>query len=263
MATFKLALGAGHGINTAGKRCLKSLDPNETPEWVLNDRIADKVENILAGYSGVEVLRLDDSDDGAADIALAARVKNANDWGADFYLSIHHNAGIKGGNGGGIVAYCYGGGSKASFEWRDELYEALIEHTGLRGNRANPKTTASHYVTRRTDMPSVLLELGFMDSATDVPIILTDEYAHSCAEAIVEVVAQRWDLKKRVEDMPMTQEQFDAMMEDWLNRRGGLPASAWSKMAEAKAAGITDGTRPQSFATREEVATMIVSSKGE
>lgn len=53
------------------------------------------------------------------------------------------------------------------------------------------------------------------------------------------------------------QKQFDAMMENWLNRRGGLPASEWSRMDEAKAKGITDGTRPQSFATREEVVTMI------
>lgn len=59
------------------------------------------------------------------------------------------------------------------------------------------------------------------------------------------------------EEETVDQKQFDAMMEDWLNRRGGLPASSWSKMNEAKASGITDGTRPQSFATREEVATMI------
>lgn len=63
------------------------------------------------------------------------------------------------------------------------------------------------------------------------------------------------------EEQDMDQKQFDAMMEDWLNRRGGLPASAWSRMDEAKAAGITDGSRPQSFATREEVATMIVAAK--
>lgn len=56
------------------------------------------------------------------------------------------------------------------------------------------------------------------------------------------------------------QKEFDRMMEDWLNRRGGLPASVWSRMDEAKAAGITDGRRPQSFATREEVATMIVNA---
>ena len=194
---FKLALGAGHGFNTAGKRCMKVLDPNETPEWWLNDRIADKVEQMLDCYADVEVLRLDDSDDGKDDIALESRVKRANQWGATFYLSIHHNAGINGGKGGGIVAYCYPSASKASFAWRDELYEALIERTGLRGNRADGKATANHKVTRETKMPAVLLELGFMDSATDVPIILTEEYADSCAKAIVKVIAEREGLVKK------------------------------------------------------------------
>ena len=197
---FKLALGAGHCFNTPGKRCLKSLDPNETREWWLNDRIADKVEHGLAAYEGVEILRLDDSDDGADDIALATRVKRANEWGADFYLSIHHNAGINGGSGGGIVAYCYPTASKASFAWRDELYEALIERSGLRGNRANGKATANHYVTRYTKMPAVLLELGFMDSATDVPIILTEEYAQACADAIVAHIVEREGLVKKMRE---------------------------------------------------------------
>ena len=38
---FKIALNAGHYLNTAGKRCLKKLDKNETREWVLNNRICD------------------------------------------------------------------------------------------------------------------------------------------------------------------------------------------------------------------------------
>lgn len=196
---FKLALGAGHGARTAGKRCLKSLDPNETREWWLNDRIADRVEKLLSGYDGVEVLRLDDSDDGYADVALAERVNAANEWGADFYLSIHHNAGIYGGSGGGIVAYAYTNAQPESIEWRNELYDALIDHTGLRGNRSNPKATANHYVTRMTKCPATLLELGFMDSKTDVPVILTEKYADRCATAIVEVIVQRGKLTKKPE----------------------------------------------------------------
>ena len=41
--------------------------------------------------------------------------------------------------------------------------------------------------------------------------------------------------------------------------RDKLPASDWAaeKLKQAKAAGITDGTRPQSFATRQEVALMV------
>lgn len=201
---FKLALDAGHYIGTAGRRCLKNLDPNETREWWLNDRVADKMERLLSTYDDVQILRLDDSDDGATDVTLAERVKRSNEWEADFYLSIHHNAGINGGTGGGIVAYCYGEGSKASFEWRDELYDALIKHTGLKGNRANPKATANHYVTKNTACPACLLELGFMDSATDVPIILTDEYADKCAAAIVEVVVKKNGLFKKQEQATYT-----------------------------------------------------------
>jgi len=59
----------------------------------------------------------------------------------------------------------------------------------------------------------------------------------------------------------MTQLQFDNFMDNWLARQSERPESPWSKMAEAMRAGITDGTRPQSFATREEVATMIVAAK--
>lgn len=194
---FKLALGAGHGITTAGKRCLKSLDPNETREWWLNDRICDYVEDLMASYEGVEILRLDDSDDGKDDVALAARTNAANTWGANLYLSIHHNAGVNGGKGGGIVAYTHPNSSKTSVLWRDAFYAELIEQTKLAGNRSEPKSTGDFYVLRRTKMPAVLLELGFMDSSTDVPVILTDAYAKKCAQAIVNVIAARAELAKK------------------------------------------------------------------
>ena len=43
------------------------------------------------------------------------------------------------------------------------------------------------------------------------------------------------------------------------SERDKLPPSDWAKagLEQAKAAGITDGTRPQGFATREEVALMV------
>lgn len=194
---FKIALGAGHFINESGKRCLKSLDPNETREWWLNDRICDYVESYLKEYEGYSLLRLDDSDDGEDDVTLATRTNAANEWGADFYLSVHHNAGINGGSGGGIVAYTHPQSSEESVEWRNALYYSLIKHTGLVGNRSNPKATANLYVLRKSSMPAVLLELGFMDSKTDVPVILTNDYAQKCAKAIVEVIAQRAKLTKK------------------------------------------------------------------
>ena len=196
---FKIALGAGHGINTAGKRCLKALDPNETREWWLNDRICDYVESYLKEYEGYSLLRLDDSDDGKENPALALRVQKANNFGADFYLSVHHNAGINGGSGGGIMAFTCPGAQAASVAWRNALYDALIKHTGLKGNRSNPKAEGEYYVLKNTKMPAVLLELGFMDSKTDVPVILTDKYAQQCARAIVEVLVARGKLTKKAD----------------------------------------------------------------
>ena len=190
---FKIALNAGHGLYTAGKRCLKSIDPKETREWWLNARICEKVEAILSGYEGYELLRLDDRT-GKVNVSLKKRCDEANRFGAHIYVSVHHNAGIKGGNGGGIVAYTYKGADSATNEWRLAFYNALIKHTGLRGNRVSPLATKDLYECRETKMPAVLLECGFMDSAADTPIILTEKFADGCAAAISEVLITRCGL---------------------------------------------------------------------
>lgn len=195
---FKIALSAGHYRYTAGNRCMKKLDPNETREWVLNDRIADKVEKLLSAYEGYDLLRVDDTK-GEKKISVETRVANANKWGADFYLSIHHNAGILGGKGGGIVAYTYKKVDATTKAWQKDLYDALIKKTGLKGNRSTPLATSNLYECRVTTMPCVLLELGFMDSKTDVPIILTEDYANKCAETIVEVLVKKGNLVKKPE----------------------------------------------------------------
>lgn len=194
---FKLALNAGHGKNTAGKRCLKKLDKNQTREWILNSRICEKIEEKLKAYTGYDVLRLDDPT-GKKDIALKNRTDAANKYGADFYLSIHHNAGVKGGSGGGIVAFVYTKPSKEALEWQEALYDAIIDKTALKGNRSIPLGKKNLHECRESNMPCVLIECGFMDSKTDVPIILTDKFAEQVAEACVEVIVKRAKLKKKV-----------------------------------------------------------------
>lgn len=193
---FKIALNAGHGLYTAGKRCLKKLDPKETREWTLNSRICEKIEQKLQAYTGYELLRLDDTT-GKTDVALAKRTSKANAFDADFYLSIHHNAGVNGGSGGGIISIVYTKASAKSVEWQKALYDSLIKYTGLKGNRSTPLPKQNLHECRESNMPCVLLELGFMDSATDVPVILSEEYAEKCADAIVEVLVQKGGLTKK------------------------------------------------------------------
>lgn len=196
---LKISLTAGHYKHTAGKRCLKSLDPNETREWVLNDRICDKVQNLLKQYEGYELLRTDDTT-GEKAISNSERIQKANNFNADIYLSIHHNAGVNGGSGGGIVVYTYTNVDNVTKAWQKEIYNSLIAETGLKGNRATPLATGDFQVLRETKMPALILELGFLDSKTDVPIILSEDYANKCAKAIVKVLVNRGKLTKKKEE---------------------------------------------------------------
>ena len=184
MATFKLALDAGHGMDTSGRRCLKSLDPEEHREWWLNDRVCRYIAQAAAEYEGFEILRVDDVT-GREDVTMSERCRRANSWGADLYYSAHHNAGVGGGTGGGVVAYSLNEGTRGAM-WRDDLYGAIVGETGLVGNRASPKATANFHVLRNTAMPAVLMEHGFMDSAADVPVILSEEYAKGVGRAVAD-----------------------------------------------------------------------------
>jgi len=192
---FKIALNAGHGLNTAGKRCLKSIDKNETREWTLNSRICNKIEEKLKAYSGYSLIRLDDTT-GKTDISLKKRTDKANSFGADFYLSIHHNAGIGGKSGGGVIAIVYKSikDGSATQVWQKALYDKVAEKTNLRGNRSVPLQKQDLHEVRESNMPCVLLECGFMDSTTDTPIILTDDFAEKVASACVEVLVEKGKL---------------------------------------------------------------------
>ena len=193
MARKIIALDAGHGMYTSGKRCLKSIDPAQTREWYLNDRIADLAEEELKKNYDCTVLRVDDTT-GAKDISLAARVKAANSAKVDFYMSIHHNAGINGGAGGGTVVFYYNDAEMRAKAQR--LYNAVIARTGLAGNRSSKVAVGNLYVIRCTSMPALLLENGFMDSTHDTPIILTEAHAQKTAQGIVDFLVAELHLCK-------------------------------------------------------------------
>ena len=137
--------------------------------------------------AGHEVKRLDDVT-GQTDVPLKTRTNTANNWGADFCVSIHHNAGINGGSGGGVVSIVYLKVGATTKKLQSEIYNNVIAQTGLCGNRAEPLASMNLHMCRETKMSTVLIENGFMDSKTDVPIILTDDFARKCALGIAKGV---------------------------------------------------------------------------
>lgn len=186
---MKIAIDAGHGLHTKGKRCLKELDPKETREWVLNSRIVSQVVEHLE-RCGAECIRLDDVT-GKTDVTLKTRTDKANAAKADYCVSIHHNAGVKGGAGGGPVVYVYNGEhSTQADKLQLYVYDGLIGAVGKFGNRSTPLAASNLHMVRETNMPAVLVEVGFMDSPTDVPLILSEAWAAKAAEGIAHGIAR-------------------------------------------------------------------------
>ena len=188
-----IALSAGHGLYTAGKRCMKAIDLNETREWYLNDRIIDKVEAKLKAYN-CTVVRVNDTN-GTTDTALVTRAKTSDNANADVYLSMHHNAGVNGGTGGGTVVLYYSSNADRPKQ-AQKLYNAIVAQTGLVGNRSSKVVKQNVYECRVPKAPAFLVENGFMDSRVDVPIILSEEHAEKTAIGVVNFLIDFLNLTK-------------------------------------------------------------------
>lgn len=200
MANFKIAYCAGHHLGNS-KGVNKNMGFGSIREWTLNDRVADHFAKAAAQYEGVELLRTDDPT-GKTLIDIPERCAAANKWGANLYIDMHHNGGINGGTGGGVVAFSRPKDAKSG-EYAAAIYNAVIAAGGLRGNRATPLQTTTNFRTfREADMPAVLMEYGFMDSTTDTPIIVTDAYSKLVAYATMDGVAKAAGLKKKAEEAP-------------------------------------------------------------
>ena len=101
--------------------------------------------------------------------SLRIRVDQANAWGADYFISIHTNASSLPA-ATGSEALVYSNPSRAASLASDILRE-LNAATGLR-NRGIIERPGL-YVLRRTAMPAVLVELGFITNAGDAALMNT------------------------------------------------------------------------------------------
>ena len=192
---FKLAIDTGHGLFTRGKEVPDYIGVGQVKEWTLNDKITREMIKLLKQYENVEVLRLDDPT-GRVDIPLSERARKANEWGADLLISNHHNAGIGGRIGGGLVVYRFPNSTLFTRQMQQNLYNNIVAQTGLKGNRATPLGEANFAILRQCNMASVLIEHGFMDSPSDMNVIMQESFAPRSARGVVNFLVDQYDLKR-------------------------------------------------------------------
>lgn len=212
MSKFLIACDDGHGIETAGKR---------TPALKEDIKFRGKVykkgsiihenefnENIMELFiegckrCGIDTIQVAPGD---KDIPLATRVSKANSNKVDLYISFHANA--LAGNwqtrAYGLVVIKHEKCSSKTNTLANNVYDYLKSDVNWYSNGATKygvrKDTDisgySLYVLRKTSMPAILVEYGFMDNWEDVKIMCTDKFAKDCAEATLKGVCETLGVK--------------------------------------------------------------------
>lgn len=180
----KIYIDAGHGGVQPGAVNGKRKESDD----VL--RMALKVQELLKGQDcEVRMSRTKD-----IDVEINDRCKDANKWGADYFLSIHRNAASASATGNEIWVY-----SKATSDnsaKAKKILDAVCKADGLknRGVKKGAPSYTDYGVNRDTNMHSALIELGFISNTSDNKIYdaKLDAIALAIAKALLSVVGSEW-----------------------------------------------------------------------
>lgn len=184
----KIALDAGHGLYTAGKQT-----PDGIKEWTLNDKVRDKVVDILKAYD-VEIVNTD-NDEGNKDESLDERVIKYYQAGADVFVSIHHNAYTGNWNTAtGVEVFTDANYTSQDQKLAELIYDRMVKYIGLRGRGVKHVNFA---VINQNRIPAVLCEGGFMDGSDDYKVITSEAGQKAYARAVAEGLIEFLDLKRK------------------------------------------------------------------
>ncbi len=221
MAKKIIVLDAGHGLYTAGKQT-----PDGIKEWTLNDKVRDKVVELLKEYE-VDFI-FTDNNEGKTDESLANRV--AMYIGEDnivAVVSIHHNA-YKGvwGNHTGTEVWTDRNPTTKDLRLADCIYGRMVKYSGLKGRGIMAE---NWYIINQDKFPAVLVECGFMDSKIDYPIITSAEGQKNFARAIAEGLIEFCKLEKKT---TTTKKELYRVRKTW--KDAASQKGAFSSLASAK-----------------------------
>lgn len=104
--------------------------------------------------------------------SLAERVKMANSWPANYFISIHVNASLNTAINGTEV-YIYKPYTQS--DWiAEQVLDGIVETVGTKNNGV--RVRPSLYVLRYTKMPAILVELAYVSNISDSIKLRDDQY---------------------------------------------------------------------------------------
>ncbi len=122
--------------------------------------------------------------------SLGERVRKANEWGADYFISIHANAAENPAfNGSEIFVYNM---ETPVYNMAEDILEEITEQLGTKDNGV--KINKTLFVLRRTQMPAMLIELAFITNPSDAEKLRNNQYQF--ASAIYDGILEFFDFDR-------------------------------------------------------------------
>jgi N-acetylmuramoyl-L-alanine amidase len=168
-------IDAGHGGFDRG-----GIPGQRVSEKDMTLDVARRLKSVLAA-SGYRVVMTRDSD---VFVPLGTRTAIANSNRNAIFVSVHFNSATRGG-ASGIETYFYS---------RDSLALASAIHHYVVGGAPSPSRGVrrrGYFVLRRTNIPAVLVECGFLTNPTEAGYAQNASYRQKLAEEIAAGVRSR------------------------------------------------------------------------
>ena len=142
--------------------------------------ISKRITEVLE-RNGIQVIMTRDSD---YFVTLPGRVTMAERANADVFVSIHANsAGANRPEVSGLETYHYDSGLRLA----QIVHSKILQSLNVRDRKVRK---ARFYVLRKTSMPSILVETGFLTGRDDAAKLRTSAYQNQMADAIAQGILQ-------------------------------------------------------------------------
>ena len=178
-----VVVDSGHGGGDPGK-----IGVNDALEKDINLAIGKKLKEALE-KENIQVVLTRETDEmlaGSKSDDMKERVKIMNDAKPVLVVSVHQNSYVTEQESGAQVFY-YSGSEKGKALALD-LQENLKKLDAK--NRREAKENDTYYLLRHTEIPTVIVECGFLSNWEEAKKLTTEEYQQELAQAICDGILQ-------------------------------------------------------------------------
>lgn len=258
---IKILLDPGHfyGVNKMPNGYAEG-----TQMWKLYTYLRPMLESygFVVGTTRTSTYDYPKSSNGSDNITGRGRMAK----GYDIMLSLHTNACNTESVNRPVVIYPISGKAK---DLADKIGSALQSCMNLQKYQIYSKTGSSgdYYGVIRgaasVGVPCLIIEHTFHTNNTMAKWLLSDVNLKKVAQCVADTVAKYYGYSKKEDEVDMTKEELIKLIDERIKvavEGANTQPSSWAKneLEEAKAMGITDGSRPQGLAKRQEVAAMVL-----